>query len=300
MPCRFIKYSPPLPDRLFDLPRFKRFSKLMFVRYEMFSLLDEYETITWMDTDILIQNNIAGMLDLARITGYSMVREDPKNKTSKNTDHMRVCFIKLPEGKEYNLQSYLFHSGLIVVSDKLEERKELTKYCYDKTAEWAEILKLPDQGVLNAMIQDFDISVSPIRGSDYCYYPYYGRDCSNAAIIHAWGSNKFWNDWYLHELYPAWQEYHNKWVVHGGQSLKKNFHPAISILIPVFKSNIDRFRECMDSIVGQIQTQDGYERYSDFEIIVISEPENGKDVRRFLDSYLDLELYFLLMTNDSV
>ncbi|GHT41078.1 hypothetical protein AGMMS49921_03550 [Endomicrobiia bacterium] len=35
MPCRFINYSPPLPDRLFDLPRFKQFSKLMFVRYEM-------------------------------------------------------------------------------------------------------------------------------------------------------------------------------------------------------------------------------------------------------------------------
>jgi lipopolysaccharide biosynthesis glycosyltransferase len=294
MSCRFIKYAPQLSDRLFDLPRFKRFSKLMFARYEMFSLLNEYETVTWTDTDILIQNNIADILDLARITGCSMVREDLKNKTAKNTDYMKTCFIKSPGGNKYNLQSYLFPSGLIAVSDKLGERKELTKYCYDKTVEWAEILDLPDQGVLNAMVQDFDISVSCIRGSDYCCYPYYNRDCSDVAIIHSWGNNKFWNDWYLYNLYPAWREYHNKWVALGGGPLKKDFHPAISILIPVFKPNIDWFKKCLDSIIGQVQN--GWERYSDFEIIVISEPENGKNIHSFLNSYVDPRI--ILFVND--
>ncbi|GHT41081.1 hypothetical protein AGMMS49921_03560 [Endomicrobiia bacterium] len=66
----------------------------------------------------------------------------------------------------------------------------------------------------------------------------------------------------------------------GGQSLKKDFRPAISILIPVFKPNIDWFRECLDSIMRQIQNW--YERYSDFEIIVISESKMGKMSVAFL------------------
>ena len=44
-PCRFMEYQSPLSKELLRLERFQRFSLIMFARYEMFRLLDEYNTI---------------------------------------------------------------------------------------------------------------------------------------------------------------------------------------------------------------------------------------------------------------
>ena len=57
LPCRFIKYNAPFSEKVKNLEHFKRFSELMFPRFEMFKLLDEYETVMWIDTDVLIQDN---------------------------------------------------------------------------------------------------------------------------------------------------------------------------------------------------------------------------------------------------
>lgn len=45
MPCRFLPYISPLSEILLKSERFQRFSLIMFARYEMFRLLQEYSTI---------------------------------------------------------------------------------------------------------------------------------------------------------------------------------------------------------------------------------------------------------------
>ena len=45
MPCRFIKFDYELPDNIKSLPAFEKFSPLMFARYYMFDLLNEYEEL---------------------------------------------------------------------------------------------------------------------------------------------------------------------------------------------------------------------------------------------------------------
>lgn len=58
MPCRFIKYESPISNELLKRDRFKRFSLIMFARYEMFRLLNDYSLIMWMDTDMVIQGSL--------------------------------------------------------------------------------------------------------------------------------------------------------------------------------------------------------------------------------------------------
>lgn len=165
IPCRFVKYAPPLPEHLFEKPRFKRFSALMFCRYEMFDYLSEFETVTWLDTDILVQSDLRNMINAAKDTGAAFIREDPDNKTATKPDYMRTCFSRPVSG--YKMDEYLYCSGTIVLSRKiLAEQKidgaKCTDWCYRKTVHWANILDLPDQGVLNAAIQEFKIKVSPL------------------------------------------------------------------------------------------------------------------------------------------
>ena len=283
LPCRFIHYSPPLPRELFTKPRFAMFSPLMFARYEMFSYLDEFETITWLDTDILIQGDLSEMIKSARNTGAAFIREDPVNKTSKHPDRMRTCFNT--EIGEFDTSRYLYCSGTIVLTDLLIDYSACTEWCYRKTVDWADILSLPDQGVLNAAIQQFDIHVTPLCGAKYCCYPYMNRDCSKAVIIHAWGRNKFWNDWYIYNKYSNWGEYYKKWKEQGGSSLNFKIAPSVSVVIPAYKPKQKLLHQCLDSLMKQRRSE--WERFSDFEIIIIAEPFEQDEIRTSVNSYND-------------
>lgn len=284
MPCRFVKYQCPLPKELFDKPRFKLFSPLMFARFEMPAYLKEFETITWLDTDIYIQGDICGLIDAAEQTGAAFVREDPVNKTAEKPDRMRTCFTEEIQG--YRLNEYLYCSGTIVLTDHCTDRYDgLTQWCYQKTCEWADILSLPDQGVLNAAIQEFQIQVTPLSGKIYCCYPYMHRDVSQARIIHAWGLNKFWNDWYLYKKYEQWAGMYKHWLTQGGCPLPFAIAPKISVVIPSYQPDLELFRQCIDSLMQQ--NRDGWERYSDFEVIIVAEPFGQKGITDFVESYHD-------------
>lgn len=284
MPCRFVKYQCPLPEELFKKPRFQLFSPLMFARFEMPEYLKEFETITWLDTDIYIQGDIHGLIDTAQQTGAAFVREDPVNKTAEKPDRMRTCFTKEIQG--YDLNEYLYCSGTIVLTDQCTSNFDgLTQWCYQKTCEWADILSLPDQGVLNAAIQEFQIQVTPLSGKMYCCYPYMHRDVSQARIIHAWGLNKFWNDWYLYKKYDHWAGMYQGWLARGGCPLPFAITPRISVVIPSYQPDLELFRQCIDSLMQQ--NRDNWERYSDFEIIIVAEPFGQEDLAHFVESYQD-------------
>ncbi len=286
MPCRFIRYSPPLPQSLFEKPRFSRFSVLMFCRYEMFSYLDEFETITWLDTDILVQGDLSDLIFSAKKTGAAFIREDPINKTSENPDYMRTCFTKSLPG--FQNDSYLYCSGTIVLSRKITGFQNYTQWCYEKTMEWADILSLPDQGVINASIQAFDIKVTPVSGKKYCCYPGIGRDCSGAKIVHAWGSNKFWNDWYNYQNFPIWGKFYEEWKARGGSPLAFEILPLISVVIPVYKPDLEQLRQCLDSLRNQ--NRNNWERFSDFEILIIAEPFEQDKLQELAESYHDARI----------
>lgn len=284
IPCRFIKYKCPIPEKIFEKPRFKLFSPLMFVRYEMPAYLNEFETITWIDTDILIQGDISGMIAAAKKTGAAFIREDPINKTAEKSDKMRSCFSSPVNG--FDLNKYLYCSGTIVLTEKCTQSlNKLSNWCYQKTIEWSDVLDLPDQGVLNAAIQQFDISVTPLSGKEYCCYPYLNRDCKEAKIIHAWGLNKFWNDWYIYQNYPEWRMMYEKWVMAGGSKMAFDIKPEISVVIPSYKPNLDLFKQCLDSLMAQ--NRNNWERYSNFEIIIVAEPFEQQKIEEFVNSYND-------------
>lgn len=284
IPCRFIEYKCPIPKATFEKPGFKLFSPLMFVRYEMPNYLNEFETVTWMDTDVLIQGDISGLIESAKKTGAAFIREDPINKTAEKSDRMRSCFSRPISG--FDLNTYLYCSGTIVLTEKCTQSLDsLSRWCYKKTMEWSDVLDLPDQGVLNAAIQEFDISVTPLSGKMYCCYPYLNRNCKDAKIIHAWGLNKFWNDWYIYQNYPEWKAVYDEWIMAGGSRLAFDIKPEISVVIPSYKPDLESFKQCMDSLMTQ--NRNGWERYSDFEIIIVAEPFEQKKIQEFVNGYND-------------
>ena len=284
MPCRFLPYISPLSEILLKSERFQRFSLIMFARYEMFRLLQEYSTIVWIDTDMVIQGSLSELLQETEGCGFSILCEDPFNKSSKNVDYMRTNFFEPVVG--YDMNAYLYCTGLIVVRDCLDQVVDYTEWCYNKTIEWADNLNLPDQGVLNALVQEFGFSVKPLgHKGRYGCFPYIGRDCRNALLVHCWGTNKFWNNYYLNKKFPVWEDCYQQWLELGGSELLRTAIPEVSVVIPVYKPDFGYFRQCLDSL--QSQMKNTYESYSDFEIIIVAEPFMQTELQSFIAKYND-------------
>lgn len=291
IPCRFVEYNPPFSDDIFLLDSFDKFSALMFARYEIFSLIEDYDRIMWIDSDVLVQGNLQELLEIGDETGFALVREDLINCSNFKPDINRTNFKTAISG--YNMETPLYCSGLMVITKKLGIQNDYTKWCYEKTGTYADKLYLPDQGILNLLIQEFNIDVSLITpGATYCCYPALGRDCGFAKIIHAWGDRKFWNNWYLYNEFPEWKTSYDKWIKLGGTPYKKECKPDISVIIPTYKPNLDYFEICIKSLLKQ--KNDMNMPYENFEIIIVSEPFMQEEIKDFVDSFDDprIRLFF--------
>ncbi len=287
MPCRFIPYESPLDQSFWEHERFQHFSMLMFARYEMFRLIREYSVIVWMDTDMVIQGTLQQLLELTSGYGFSILREDKQNKSADHEDRMRTNFFNPVPG--YDMESYLYCTGLIVVRDSLEQKCDYTKWCYDKTMEWADNLNLPDQGVINALIQEFQFPVKALgQHGTYGCFPSVGRSCENAVLVHSWGSNKFWSDYYLNHKFPFWEECYQKWIDMGGSRLERSDLPEVSVVIPVYKPDLTYLKQCINSLLTQ--KRNSYEAYSNFEVILIAEPFEQEKIEALLQSFQDLRI----------
>lgn len=285
MPCRFIHFQYDLPKEVKELPAFKKFSPLMFSRYFMFDLLKEYETVTWLDTDILICGKLDNIIKMAKIGGMSANFEDPKNKSYKQTDTVKTSFIN--PLNNYDMNKYNMSSGLITVSDNLPNFEKMTKWCFDKTIELANNLVLPDQGVLNILIQEFNINVKCVgENGAYCFYPTYKRDASKAKIVHSWGARKFWKSWYLYNQYPKWKEYYQKWIKMGGSDQIGEILPDISIVIPMYNPNIEFFGLVLEDLLKNQEQAHGFQ-YDNFELILVVDGEISEDFKNLLKEYND-------------
>ena len=292
MPCKFIKFDYELPANIKKLPAFEKFSPLMFARYYMFDLLNEYETITWLDTDVLICGKLDSIIDKAKENGMSANFEDPVNKSYKVTDTVRTSF-KTPLFN-YDMTRYNMSSGLITIADTLKNYDKMTKWCFDKTIEYADYLVLPDQGILNILIQEFNIDVSSVgENGAYCFYPSYRRDASNAKIVHAWGARKFWKSWYLFKTYPKWYEYYNEWLKLGGSNCFGTIKPDASVVIPMYKPNIEYFSQVLEDLLVKQEQEHGFQ-YDNFEIILVVDGNENEDLIKLLDKYDDPRINLII------
>lgn len=211
MPCKFIEYIFPIKDTSnFDQVRFNRFTQMTFSRYECFKLLDEYKKVMWMDTDILIQGDITPMLNYGDKTGIAFAPE-PYPLWSLFTDKV---------WGNYDTDVNFFNAGIFIISNKLPNYTKITDWCYEATKEYAPILHLQDQAILNLMFQEFNLEIESMD-KKYNRYPT-DKLAKKSTILHAYSSEKFWNFWNFRE----WNQNYNQWLKMGGskyEGKKANF-----------------------------------------------------------------------------
>lgn len=178
---------------------------ILFSKYFIFDLLNEYHNVLWLDADILIQGDITPIFSKKPMAWRPALRP--------------MVNIKLKDDLyKFTEEDSRPNGGVIFVSDEIPNYDKMTDECFNLIAN--EIGYLPDAmdelvfGVLN---HKFSIGVNKL-------HPRYNAGCGwqnshRAIIVHSIGSNKFWNSVVRYSLFHRWRENNSKWVKLGGTNL---------------------------------------------------------------------------------
>lgn len=242
-----------------------KYSIASFYRYECFNLLKKYKTVIWNDVDILIQGDISNLVNYGN-NGIALTKNIGNFKVEAN-------FTKLI--LKYDMFVQLYNSGIMVLKDSFPNYESICDWCVKKTMEYASILRWPDQGIINILIQEFDITPDLIDIDMYCCHPTASGNTNDAKIIHAYGDDKFWNSSFLIKKFPKWAEYNDRWE----KISNDNIHPLVSCVMSTY-NRYDYLLDSVNSILNQT--------YHNIELIIVTEKcDNQEKICKILNNLND-------------
>lgn len=199
MPIRFIKYKCPLS--WFKLVRNKTiryFSPMVFCKFELFRLLEDYETVIWTDYDVLIKDSIREIGEenesFSVLVNHDVPLEDMFYK-SISTVNM----------SEYDLNGESICTPLIVMNRSIKNYMEYHKWCYKCAEKYMKYLYLPEQCIFTMLVQKYGLKYRELDMEVYCMHPKDKTD--KTKILHAYGQPKFWSGLKNEE----WEGYNKIW-----------------------------------------------------------------------------------------
>ncbi len=194
----------------FELPSFvppskmiDKFTPALFARFEAFSLLQKYQNVICLDSDILVQKELAGVLtEVQTSIGLS---PDSCPTVGHN------FWGDIPG---YNLSAPCLNAGFMVLKNPLPAAK-IKEWLYQMLAKYADSCYLGDQGLINLLLQEFNLKPTVLAAL-------YNQPASSptailkkAYIIHSTGHRKFWYYYYFDEWYQSYAQ----WVALSGQAV---------------------------------------------------------------------------------
>lgn len=185
----------------YDVPSFvphstqvMKYTPALFARFEGFSLLNKYQHVFCLDSDILVQKELSHLLNCQKPLAITI------DGLSLGSNFFRPI-----EGYDFSKPCY--NAGFIVLNNTLPGKK-IHHWLYQMLAKYADICYLGDQGLINLALQQFDISIELLP---QLYNLPASRKTSllkQAYIIHATGPRKFWCYYYYDEWYNLYARWH--------------------------------------------------------------------------------------------
>lgn len=189
----------------------KRWGKYIFQKFNCFSLLNTYEQILFLDTDIIVLDNIDEMFfSDADLTWIPSRRKITEVYNSNN-----------------NLKEFICGNGGIVLFNNTLNRFEISsndlRNAFDKVNECRLSL---DEAILICLAQDktFKIRILPREYNNDIF-----TNIINSKILHFTGSDRRpWTSEACYLACPDWQYFYQKWLKMGGNGPinynQKNFY----------------------------------------------------------------------------
>lgn len=208
-----------------DINKQKHFSFLKFAKFEIFSLLNEYDKVVWLDADIAVQDSLSDIFHydcfaISQDADYTVQNNFLSAIYPYDMDKKRVC------------------TSVFLVSKSIGNFSHIKDWCYSKTAELAPFLKNIDQGIFNLLLQEYKIAYTFLDERVYNCFSQYPM-AHIAKIVHFGTPQKVWNNSMLASSFPEWFRTYKKWISLGGTSCSMlNFDVINSCAKFIYKDNI--------------------------------------------------------------
>lgn len=189
------------------------FSPLSLAKFHCFDLLRHYESVVWLDSDILVQDSLE---DLFACGPLGLALEDPEFSDPAGAKPAQINLHGPVQGFDSSANN--LNSGVIVFRNDLPEPENLRQMCIDFVCQHGTLLRYPDQAAFNALVQML------LRQNPQCVqllpqqFNAHPRNpvATYAPIVHAFGAYKLWNDGLTATCFPEWQRDYARWLRLGG------------------------------------------------------------------------------------
>lgn len=194
-------YKSPFPKSFKNSNCALQWTAMAFARYECFSLIEKYNQVLYLDTDILIQKDIIDLLNIKQSMGICFEETNIRGNVENKLIAQKF------KSTKYNLDKKVFNSGVFIINDSIKNGNEIKDWCYKMSVKWL----MADQPTINLAVQEFNIEVFGFSDV-YNRYKLSTKGVKDASIIHASCGVKFWNvcD------YEEWNENNKVWIEFGG------------------------------------------------------------------------------------
>lgn len=203
LPADFIKYSPPLSKKAISrAPYIRFFTPFSLARLEAFQLVADFDTVTWLDDDIVIKRPLNDLVEKNFSGARFMMSGSVLSENLLSPISGFAPGILVPAGGTFSL------------SKKIAPRaEEIYSLLVDYLERYGRHMYLPDQAVMAMAFERLGVEIEKIDADLYAPHP---RDApSEAYIVHAYGPKKFWSG--LHS--EDWNSYYQEWVAKGGSPI---------------------------------------------------------------------------------
>ena len=189
------------------------FSPLSLAKFHCFDLLRHYESVVWLDSDILVQDSLEELFSCGPL---ALALEDPEFSDPPGAKPAQINLhgpVQDFDGGANNL-----NSGIIVFRNDLPEPETLRQMCLDFVCTHGTLLRYPDQAAFNALVQmllrqaPHGVQLLPQRFNAHPRNP----AATFAPVVHAFGAYKLWNDGLTATCFPEWQRDYARWLRLGG------------------------------------------------------------------------------------
>lgn len=231
-PTRFILYQSPFHDvKNFGNVVTTFFSLMVFCKYECFKLLDEYDCVIWTDYDVVVVGDISELKE-STATGIKMVYAAPV------IENFYKEFIELEVLQQYDFTAQGVSTPIFSIQRNIFCYNKIYKWCIEKTSKLAKCLYLPEQAIVNLMLQEFNIKPDGLSHYAYSTHPSKSTTMEGIKILHAYGRPKFWDGIYN----KTWEANYKKWLTMGGTHYEcRTFKYKFQSMLQHTKTLIKRF-----------------------------------------------------------
>lgn len=189
------------------------FSPLSLAKFHCFDLLQKYESVVWLDSDILVQDSLEELFCCGPL---ALALEDPEFSDPPGAKPAQINLHGPVQ--DFDSNAHNLNSGIIVFRNDLPVPETLRLVCLDFVCAHGTLLRYPDQAAFNALAQmllrqaPHCVQLLPQRFNAHPRNP----AATFAPVVHAFGAYKLWNDGLTATCFPEWQRDYARWLRLGG------------------------------------------------------------------------------------